>query len=90
MGTQKWYALDHICDALRYVGDKTYLHAGLFNNCHKTFKRAYRLKSKRPKSVMRENIKSENRRATYGHSMQVRPDINCIANYPKENAIETD
>lgn len=28
MGTQRWHALDHVCDVIREVGDLVYPHAG--------------------------------------------------------------
>lgn len=37
MASQQWHALDHICDAIRELGDVTYLHAVVFRNSHKRF-----------------------------------------------------
>lgn len=68
----------------------TYIHAGHFESSHEKFKSAYQLTSKRSKSVVMEVIERENRRATYGHLMQVWPKILCKANSFKPKAIKTD
>lgn len=39
--TQKWHALDYICDALRDVGGKTFFLTGLFESGHNKFKSAH-------------------------------------------------
>lgn len=69
--TQKWHALDDICDGLRDVGGMTYTHACLFESCHRKIEIAFRLTSTRSMNVRSGVIERENRRATYGHSLQV-------------------
>lgn len=61
METQKWYALDQVCDAIREVGDVVYLNAGLFGSSHKRFYVTYCLTSKRVRCAMIETIKKHNK-----------------------------
>lgn len=68
----------------------TYLHAGLFESCHKTFKRAFQLTSLMPKRVMSEFIEKENRQITYSRLMQVQYEISRNANSFKQVTMKAD
>lgn len=59
----------------------TYLHASLFESCHKKFKRVCKLTTKRSKSFIRVVIERENRQMTYDLSVQVWPGIFGKANF---------
>ena len=52
--TQKWHALDHIPEAIMRTGGMEYVHTGVYEAAHKSFKKMYRLSSRRPSSLMDE------------------------------------
>lgn len=66
MVTQKWHALDHICDAIRDIDDITDLHAGRFESVHKRFAKAFCFSSKMARGVMSKVIDKENRQIVTG------------------------
>lgn len=56
MGTQKFYGLDHVVDALHAVGRIEYLHARLLEGALKQFKARYGKTSKHINSATDEAI----------------------------------
>lgn len=54
MVTQKWHALEHLCDAVSLVGGVEGLHVGVHMVSYKQFKASYALSSQRKRSAMDE------------------------------------
>lgn len=52
MGTQKWHALDHVCDGIKEVGGLSNLHAVFFESAHEQFTQSFCLSLKGSRSVM--------------------------------------
>lgn len=90
MGMQKWQALDHICDAIRVMGDRTYLHVGRFESCHILFKKAFYFSSKKVETVMNEDIDKANRQLKVCFHNREAPDSYQIANASRLKARGTD
>lgn len=83
MGTQQWHALDHLCDAVREVGDLVYLHAGLSESSHKNIRAAHCLIFKRGRWVMRGFIEKHNNENTRYTQRQQEPEMSRKLNRTK-------
>lgn len=60
MATQKWNAVDFLCNAIRYVGNFDTIHAGVCEALHQRFKAPYCCFSRRKQSDMDEVIVLQN------------------------------
>ncbi|NJK52916.1 MAG: hypothetical protein HC936_08975 [Leptolyngbyaceae cyanobacterium SU_3_3] len=60
MHTQKWHALDHLCEAISDVGGIESLHGGIYEASHKRFKLFYSRSSRRKRTAMDEIISMQN------------------------------
>lgn len=58
-GLQKWHALDHIFDAIREVGDRTFLHTSHLESSHKQFTSEYSFSSEKASVVFEEFAEKE-------------------------------
>ena len=60
MGFPKWHLLDHIVEDLKRVGNISFLEADFYEMEHKSFKKEYKLTSRRKHSALKEVTDRQN------------------------------
>lgn len=92
INTQKWHALDRLCETVSEVGCKESLHVCIYKTSHKRFKHFYSSSSRRKRIAMDEincmqnNESSEDFNECFGNTTSVVTFNGCADEARKSNS----